>query len=118
MVQKALFLVLLVTAYAVEEPSDRQKETKNAVSEVLATAHKDAQGLVSPTEYGRLLLALMHRMRAFKKIIDWEEVVEDYVSGLEGRLDPAGIPEDLASGPFSRKIAQADHLSRKRRREL
>lgn len=118
MVWKALFLLLFVTTFAVDELSDRQKETKTAISEVLATAQKDSEGLVSPAEYGRLLLALMRRMRAFKKVVDWEEVVQDYVSGLEGKLDPAGIPEDLASGPFSLKIAHADHLSRRRKRDL
>lgn len=110
--------MLLVAALADDQFSDSQDERKTAIGDILATARKDTQGLVSPTEYGRLLLAILRTMRGVKKVVDWEMIVEDYVSTLTGRLDPTQIPADIASGAFSKAVAQADYLHRRVKREL
>ena len=118
MVWKGLFILLLVAALADDQVSDSQNAIKTPWREVLATARKDAQGLVSPTEYGRLLLSFLNKVKGVKKSVDWEGVVEDYVSTLTGRLDPTQIPADISNGAFSKAIAQADHLHRRVKREL
>lgn len=117
MVWKGLFILLLVAALADDQLSDSQNEKATPWREVLATARKDAQGLVSTTEYGRLLLAFLHKV-PMKKMVDWESIVEEYVSTLTGRLDPTQIPADLSSGAFHKAVAEADYLHRRVKRDL
>ena len=118
MAVKVVLLLLLVTAFAEEEISEKQRQVRENVRGILATADKDAQGQVTAKEYGRLLLAVMNSLGLYKRAIDMEKLVAEYVDTLSGPLDPSRIPDDIITGAFSQKVANAELNIRRFKRDL
>lgn len=113
---KFLILVLvLVTAmdelsYEMKEMRNRQREVIENIQKIKAEAEKDANGLVTPSEYGRLLKKIAQTTSGYRGLRPLPELIDEYVQGLEGLLDPEQVDRDLSVGEASKLLLKAVNI--------
>ena len=111
-------MVLLATAYAVAPQMSRMEEMNSKVQKVLASAQTDENGLVAPTEYGRLLNEVIANVGRLKYLEDYPGIIDDYVKTLSGPKDPKKLLDDFITGDLSRIIMDPVSMRRRIKRDL
>ena len=105
---------------ALQGLKSHQQRTIERFNEIIASAATDAQGKVSPGEYGRLLLLLAEATGAYKSLKNLPELVAEYADTLEGPQNPEELTTDLREGKCGEILneAVAEYVRRASRGEL
>jgi hypothetical protein len=115
----ATFLLLLMLALAcgLEEDSHemrqmraRQQQAIDNINSIKAEAVKDDNGMVTPQEYGRLLRKIAETTAGYSGLRPLPELIDEYVAGLEGPVDPEEMTKDMSMGGFSQILLKAVNM--------
>lgn len=113
----AFLFLLLALAYSLAEDSHemrqmkaRQQEAIDNINNIKAEAEKDESGMVTPQEYGRLLRKIAETTAGYSGLRPLPELIDEYVAGLEGPVDPEEITKDMSMGGFSQILLKAVNM--------
>jgi hypothetical protein len=101
---KAIVLLLVLLPFestAQPQGSPAQIRMKQEVEVLKAQATKDDRGMVTPQEYGRLLIQLIEATHYYQRVPKIQTVVDKFVSTLIGPQNPDNLINELGPGAFS-----------------
>lgn len=90
-----------------QEMIARQRKTIARIDEIKASAAKDADGKVTPEEYGRLLSLMIEATGAYKSLKDLSSLLSTYIHSLQGPQDPEELLMDMSMGKFGQVLMDA-----------
>ena len=113
----SLLLLILTLVCGLQEDSHemrqmrvRQQQAIDNIDSVKAEAVKDSNGMVTPQEYGRLLRKIAETTSGYSGLRPLPELIDEYVAGLEGPIDPEEIMRDMSMGGFSQVLLKAVNM--------
>lgn len=103
----AIALLILQSAAIDEEMRRRHEENVRRVHEIQDSAVKNADGLISREEYGRIIYEIM-TIRGTSSSIDYRRLVDGYIGTLPELVNPDKVLEDIGWGDFH-KLMMAEY---------
>lgn len=105
-------LLFLLTAFAIDDDLREQHQQRvKRIKDIQNSAPKDEQGLTPREEYGRIIYEIM-TIRGESSIINYRDLVDEYVRTLPEKMNPEKIMEDIGWGKFHELMMKRhdDHL--------